>query len=188
MEETRKSRMALVATFLLVAAVPVAGASITFNLTSSLLVANPGETVSFFGIITNTGSATAFLSGDSFTFPLVVDDMPFLVNVPPSLAPGASFAGGIFDAVVPPATPFGTYTGVFNVLGGDAPSDSAVLASSDFGVTVVPEPATWSGALGGILAAALMRYRRRRREAIAQRPDLELRSVPFGWRPSQDNE
>lgn len=156
------SRMACIAAGLLVLAVaPVGGATVTFDFASSLQYAQPRQTIAFAGTLTNAGMTAVFINGDSFTFPLPVDDTPFLLGAPVLLLPGQSYIGPVLTVTVPPATPLGLYVGVFNVLGGDTPGQFNALASRDFGVQVVPEPSTWSGILSGVLAVALIRLRTR---------------------------
>ena len=144
---------------LVVALVPVRGANITLDFLSSLLPAVPGQTVTFSATLMNAGATEAFLNGDSFTFPLPVDDTPFFLNTPPSLAPGQSFTGPVLNVNVPSGTPLGLYVGVFNVLGGDTAQQFTVLASRDFGVQVVPEPSAFSAMTGALLVAVLFRRR-----------------------------
>lgn len=143
------------------AAVVGSGATVSFNFTSSLLFARPGQTVTFSGTLTNTGPATAFLNGDAFTFPLPVDDIPFFLGVPPSLAPGGSVTAPVLTAIVPAGTALGLYVGSFSVIGGDTPASQNVLATREFGVQVIPEPATCSLAIGGLVGAVLLRRQRR---------------------------
>lgn len=127
---------------LLAPALPAGAATVSFAFDSSLLYANPGETVGFSGTITNTGAATAFLNADSVNFPIgSIDDSAFFA-LPASLAPLASASGLLFNVTIPSEAALGTYAGTFTLLGGDTPGDLNVLASATFGVTVVPEPSS----------------------------------------------
>src|SRR3954454_17700611 len=98
-------------------------ASLTFDFTSSLLAAAPGQTVLFSGTIMNTGPGAVFINGDAFTFPFAVDDTPFLLAAPVSLAPAGLFTGPFFRVAVPTTAGLGLYLGSFSILGGDAPSN-----------------------------------------------------------------
>src|SRR3954467_855722 len=79
---------------------------ITFTLTSSLLTATPGSTVTFTGTLTETGGTGTFLNGDvtNVTTPLTVDDTPFFVNFPLSLTSFQSFTAPMFLVTVPSVT------------------------------------------------------------------------------------
>jgi hypothetical protein len=137
------------------------GAIIDFSFTSSLLYAQPGQTISFSGMLTNTGVTEVFLNGDSFTFPLPVNDI-FLFVAPPSLLPSQSFNGPILEVIVPGAAAQGLYAGVFNILGGDSPTAFNTLASAPFAVQVVPEPSAWTGVAGALAGGMFVRFRKRR--------------------------
>src|SRR4051794_36216558 len=127
---------------LLIAASFANAATLTFDFVSSLLTVRPGETASFSGTVTNTGAGAAFLNGDSFTFPLPVDDTPFLLGAPVSLAPGGSFSALFVRVPVSASTLLGLYAGSFSIVGGDTANDRGVLATREFGVQVVPEPSS----------------------------------------------
>jgi hypothetical protein len=132
-------------------------ATVNFNLTSALLSAQRGQTVTFSGTISNVGPAAAFLNGDAFTFSLPVDDTLFFLNVPQSLAPGASVTAPLFTVSVPAAAALGLYVGTFSVLGGDTVASQSVLATRDFGVQVVPEPGVGILWVGGLISILLYR-------------------------------
>ena len=143
--------------------------SITFDQPNQDVVA--GQTVEFFGTITNTGSDTLFLNSDDLS-PLpssfsVTDQ--FFSTVPVSLAPGTS-AGDIelFDVTVndPLLDPLGTYTGVYTLVGGTDGNAQDNLATAGFSVSPVPEPSTITLVLGGISAAWLPISRRLRKASV----------------------
>jgi hypothetical protein len=163
-----KLRIVSTMTALLLLAAPLHAASLTFDFTSSLFTAFPGQTVAFSGTVTNTGATTVFLNGDSFSFALPLDDNPFLLNFPLSLAPSASFTGTVFQVTIPLLTSAGLYSGVFNILGGDSAAASEVLASKNFGVQVqsaaVPEPTPWALTLAGLLVVL---WRRKSRSPLS---------------------
>jgi hypothetical protein len=138
---------------------------------------SPGQTLQFFGTITNTGSDPdpVYLNSDSFNFALsglsyTLTDQ-FFNTVPVSLAGGAS-SGDIelFDITLadPVNDPFGSYTGTYGLLGGmDGGNGTAQdnLAQADFSVDVkaaAPEPAPF--ALVGTLLALMGWLHRRARE------------------------
>jgi hypothetical protein len=135
-------RFLLTGVLLSAAASQISAATIFFSFDSSVLMSS-GGTVTFFGTLTNTGSARAYLTGDSWTFPLPVDDTAFFTTVPSELAAGESTSGALFDVMVPEGTALGLYTGTFEILGGDSPGAQMVLASESFGVQVVPEPSSF---------------------------------------------
>ncbi|AMY07223.1 hypothetical protein LuPra_00390 [Luteitalea pratensis] len=97
---------------------------------------------------------------------LTVDDSPFLLNVPPTLAAGASVGPVLMLRVnISPAALPGTYGGTLAVLGGSSPGALGALDDETFEVivrqtsTAVPEPATWLLAANG---SAVIGIRRRR--------------------------
>ena len=125
----------------------------------------PGQTLEFFGTITNNGSDTVFLNSDdvNLTSPsLTVNDL-FFSNVPVSLDPGQS-SGDIelFDVMLSnplldtPATHLGIYT-LFGGRDGDAQDN---LASATFSVNTTPEPAGIFLLLG-VFAILILISRRR---------------------------
>jgi hypothetical protein len=65
---------------------------------------------------------------------------------------------------VPVATPVGLYSGTIEILGGDTASAFEVLASRDFAVQVVPEPASVLMVAAAFLGIGLRAIRTRRRE------------------------
>src|SRR4051812_17956751 len=92
--------------------------TLNLSLLSSLQTTTPGTTISFtataFALPANV--STLFLNGDSATvdFPLTIDDTPFLVGFPLSLAPGGSFTGTLFTVTLPSDTLTGSlFTGSF---------------------------------------------------------------------------
>jgi hypothetical protein len=120
-------------------------------------------------MVANTGAVTAFLNGDSFVFPYAIDDAPFFLTVPPTLAPGASVSGPLFAALIPAGAPLGLYVGSFSILGGDNPGAMNVLAMETFAVQVVPEPGTLAMFGAGLLLAACRRLRTASRWSRADR-------------------
>jgi hypothetical protein len=128
----------------------------------------PGETLTFFGTITNTSSDTTlsdaiYFNSDSLNFTLspasaTIDDL-FFSDVPIDLVGGAS-SGDIelFDIILadPVSDPIGTYEGTYGLIGGmDQGEDSASedLAQADFSVELTPEPSTFWLLLGGLVVS-----------------------------------
>src|SRR5215467_15288873 len=107
---------------------------ITFTLSSSLLNANPGQTVTFSATISNPGATNVFLNADNANVagPLTVDDTKFFLNTPAFLAPGQSVTAQIFDVKVPSNTALGLYSGRFTILGGSSASDLINIGSANF--------------------------------------------------------
>ena len=106
-----------------------------------------GQTLQFFGTITNNTGATIFLNSDDFTLAglsFSITDQ-FFSTVPVSLAPGAS-SGDIelFDVTLsdPLLDAFGTYAGDYTLVGGIDGDAQDVLGSTAFSVTSTPEPST----------------------------------------------
>ena len=117
----------------------------------------------------------------NFTSAPIADPQDFLTNNPlffassgpaflPSVADsGTPFIGNIFEVdVLPvsisdPVTPFGVYQGTATLLGGTDPSQSNPLASANFEIDVVPEPATFGFAA---LAVAMLAWRLRARHRL----------------------
>jgi hypothetical protein len=95
---------------------------------------------------------------------LFLDDLPFFLNFPPSLLPGASASGEIFQVAIgaqgaPPAAP-GGYPGFFSILGGTDDQAFDGLATRDFEVRVIPEPASAALLLPGLAGVAVGRRRK----------------------------
>lgn len=141
----------------------------------------PGDTLNFYGVITDTELLPAtisdvpdefatYLNGDSLPFTLsdaVVTDN-FYANVPWYLEPGESSGDiDLFDITLadPETLNFGVYQGTYTVQGGmDGGDDSAQLnlAQADFSVDVEadsPEPGTLM-LLGASLASIGLLRRR----------------------------
>ena len=152
--------------------------TITITLDSPTLSGSPGDTLQFFGTLTNTTADTVFLNDVNFNLASIplgsIDSSPFFTNAPLSLDAAGSLDGGftsgdieLFDIPIPdPFTP-GNYSGTFQVLGGADGGSQDIVGTADFTVQVlgpvsgVPEP----GSLG-LMAAAFVGicvvHRRRR--------------------------
>jgi hypothetical protein len=121
---------------------------LTINLSSSLLTALDGETVTFSGSITNTSGTEVFINGDSSSIssPLIVDDTKFFLNSPLSIGPSVTTPTfEMFDVKSPLGAPSALYSGAFDILGGTSRSSFDVVGTATFAVNVVqsvPEPAT----------------------------------------------
>ena len=131
--------------FLLFAlAVSAATAGTIFSLDAPTRSALPGETISFGGLILNSDFQDVFLNGTSFlvpSFEMLLDDTPFFVNTPLSLAPGASFHGELFTLLIGNTILPGEYTASFSIVGGPDASSFEALGTATFDVTVAaPEP------------------------------------------------
>jgi hypothetical protein len=120
-------------------------------------------TLSFVATITNLGSETVYLNGDTLTAssPLVSDDTPFWSNFVEPLGSGDSATTELFTITIPGGTSFGLCTGSFVLLGGADDLSQFQLGSADYNVNVAanvnvtPEPCAFlfmgAGLLGFIV-------------------------------------
>ncbi|MFZ0087404.1 MAG: PEP-CTERM sorting domain-containing protein [Candidatus Acidiferrales bacterium] len=143
--------------------------SLTVTLTEASQTVVQGTTVVTFDatILNPSVTDTIFLNSDgsSASFPLTLDDTPFLLNAPLSLDPGASSGPfGLFDIDLPLDVAPGSYSGTFQIIGGVSATDfSDVLANVDFtvdvksAVTGVPEPGTILLLASGLAALGFFR-------------------------------
>jgi hypothetical protein len=108
---------------------------------------SPGDTLQFFGTLTNPGADTIFLNGDTLNlsgFPQSsITDL--FANTPLSLSPGTT-SGDIelFDIMIPNAFPSSSNDGNYTLLGG-AQFEQNIVGTADFtvnvqGISTVPEP------------------------------------------------
>jgi hypothetical protein len=160
-------------------AVLTAGAAqasvITISFDNPNQIGVPGQTLNFFGVISNTDSNISdpdvFLNADTLNFTLadgIVTDN-FFANVPVSLASGASSGDiDLFDITlpIPESQPLGVYSGNYTLFGGaDGGANTAQdnLAEADFSVDAAPEPGSIAlGAFGLLACAAGLRRRQAR--------------------------
>lgn len=160
------------------AAPQAARAQLNLTLTPSDLNPVAGETIVFYGVLTNPTSATVFLTGDAFglTTPpagFTEDDTAFVFNAPSSLAPSASYGDGstieFFRVTIAPGTAAGAaLTDRFDVLGGNSSTSQNLVGSAPFSVrvsqatTTAPEPSSLAiFALGMVSTGGVIRRRRR---------------------------
>ena len=135
--------------------------SFSFTIDLATQHAAPGDTLAFSGTVSNTGTSPIYLNGDTITAVdgLVVDDSLFLINFPAFLNPGETTLNEeLFSLLVMPGTPFGSYTGTFEILGGSDGDAHDVLSAQDFTVnvtdTAVPEPSSLLLLASGMAALA----------------------------------
>jgi hypothetical protein len=152
-------------------------ATSTFTLTFApdTLSGNPGDTLQFFGSLTNNTSSTVFINNDSFTFAIMgaADDSPFLTFAPLSLGPNATSGSFEFiDVTIPLAQATGTYDGTFTVIGGADDTAQNNLGTGAFHVLVnaaaVPEPGPMLLVGIGIAVLWLSSIRSRRRALLRE--------------------
>jgi len=177
---------ALLVLLLAAVAAPRVQAELIFALDPTVETLVPGTfpfSVGFSGTLTDTEpgdvcDSSGFTAGClnlndiSFTFDqnqavslLSADSNPFFNNIAGFLSgQDSSFntvSGTVFGIIVDPATPFGTYTGTVSIIGeegvaGDS-SSNTVLATENWTLKVVPEPAPFGLALLGLASIALVR-------------------------------
>ncbi len=79
---------ALLISFLGLTALCSATPLFTVTFTPNTISGNPGDVIPFSGTLLNNTSSTLFINSYSFTFAIAgaLDDSPFLINAPTSLA------------------------------------------------------------------------------------------------------
>jgi predicted secreted protein len=139
------------------------------QLTVSNVTGAPGQDVTVFGTISNTGTALVFLNGEGFSLGsaslLNGDVTNFFANAPASLAGGTnSGLIALFSFDIAPGTAPGVYDENFlQLLGGAGKFDQNDIADAEFSVTVksnmVPEPGTIGMIALGLVGLLLLRRR-----------------------------
>ncbi len=168
-----KKKVLSIATFMLavLVLVPLASAdTITLNLTSPTQTGVVGNTISFGGTVTalSDGLGEIYLASADVNFAspsLSGDPTPFLLNFPLTMTGGDSVTGELFTVLLPGGLLPGTYTGVFDIVGGSTFDATDIIASANFtidvpGASPVPEPETYvlmATGLGALLLAGFMR-------------------------------
>jgi hypothetical protein len=136
-----------------------ARAQLLFTLDNPSQAGFPGQTLTFTGTLTNTGTSTVFLFGDTFSLAgvgLTLDDEPFLANAPLSLGSGDIYAGQFFTVEVGIGALPQIAAGAFTILGGPSDTSQNELATQNFQVNVsAPEPASLALFLPGVTAILL---------------------------------
>ena len=133
--------------------------NVTFSPASQ--TGNPGQTLTFSGVLQNNFDAEVFINSNSYTFqigdPGVFDDALFLSNTPLSLLGlESSNSFDFFTVTIPALQAPGLYTGVFTVVGGADDLAADVIGTGSFQVevaapaTAVPEPASIVLLCGGL--------------------------------------
>ena len=145
-------KAALILCLLTIAPIGVRADSNQTQLTVSNVTGTPGQDVTVFGTITNTGTALVYLNGEGFSLGtssfLNGDVTDFFNNAPSSLAGGAnSGLIALFSFDIAPGTAPGVYDENFlQLLGGTGKFDQNDIADAEFSVTVasatIPEPGT----------------------------------------------
>jgi hypothetical protein len=149
--------------------------TISFDQPNQTVVA--GETIEFFGSITNDTASTIYLNSDDLNLEglsFTTTDQ-FLSNVPISLSPGGQPGDSssdieLFDVTAsdPLLDAVGVYSGTYTLFGGADGNAQDNLGSTAFSVTTeapVPEPPSIYLLLGGILVTLIPISRSVRPEA-----------------------
>src|SRR5262245_781947 len=95
-------------------------ADLIFTLDTPLPRAKPVASLTVPGSSINHNGPPLFLAGAPFTLEgigLTLDDTPFLLNAPPSLASGDSFTGTLFTVAIDPSAFPQRAEGAFHILG-----------------------------------------------------------------------
>jgi hypothetical protein len=175
MNAIQKKLLTVVASALLFVLLPsiarADGSGVTLTLTN---VTSPaGTTVTVDGTITNDGSSTVDLNGESFSFGSSVlsggDTLDFFIFAPFFLSGGESSGPiALFSFNINPGTAAGSYGGnTINILGGPDFLSGNTLASAEFSATVpgskpVPEPGSLALLGIGVTLLWMLQYRVRR--------------------------
>jgi hypothetical protein len=154
--------------------------SITISFDQSNQTVSAGDTVEFFGTITNDTTNTIYLNSDDLNLAglsFTTTDQ-FFSNVPISLAPSgqAGDSSGdieLFDVTAnnPLLDAAEGYSGTYTLLGGTDGNAQDNLGSQDFSVTSlapVPEPPTIYLLLAGVLVTIVPIWRRVHQQASSQ--------------------
>lgn len=157
--------------------------TLNLSLTTPNQTGSPGDTLVFFGTISNPTATTFFLNGDNLSTnpgpPLFNGNgSAFLLDSPPSLGAGGSTGNlDLFSVMIGASAAPGTYIlNSFEVLGGSTSSAQDLLATQQFSITVstapTPEPGTLTllatGASGWMVRAVRRRRSRRFSVLISQ--------------------
>lgn len=172
--------------FILVCTAGRANADLLFTLTPSTQSVQPGGTVTFSGILQNTGSTDVYINGDinpGITPLFSVDDTKFIFNAPASLAPGDFWSGDLFDVRVAVNASPGNLIGEFTVLGGNDGGALDSIGTQSFTVSLpfasVPEPRGTALLGSTVLCAAFLLNRRRRQLSQSRLTVAYLCSATF---------
>jgi hypothetical protein len=124
-----------------------------------------GQTLTFTASVTNTDPTdTVYLNGASTTLTgpgsLTTNLTDFYIYSPFFLLPSTSSGDfDLFTVYIPYGTPYGLYTGDFEILGG-GPSDNTDVGTANFDVEVTPEPSSFLLLGSGLLALAVLAKRK----------------------------
>ncbi len=141
--------------------------TISLSLTNPVQSGALGSPLTFTATVTapNSNGAAVFLNSDSFSVdsPLTLDDSGFF-GFPLSLNPGDTFTGNLFTIAIPSVAATGTYSGVFDILGGADGGASDDLGEATFQVNAqspVPEPGNVLLVATGLAGLAFAGFRKR---------------------------
>jgi hypothetical protein len=144
-----------------------AQAQLLFTLDNPVQAGLPGQTLTFSGTLTNSGTSEIFLNGDNFSLGgtgLTLDDTPFVDGAPFSLAANESFSGSLFTVAIDSSAPFPqSGAGTFSIVGGVDDTAQDILASAPFQIGVTaPEPGALGLSMAGVAVLGILTARRRK--------------------------
>jgi hypothetical protein len=163
-----KSRLMVALATVMISVASAHAGTLTITFDTPDQIGNVGDTLQYFGTITNNSASTIFLNSDSLN--LAGDPSDFSItddfgNTPFSIDAGQTSTDiELFDVTI--NNPFtdgsGTFAGTYVIFGGadGGAQDVLVDPAASFSTTVTPEPGTYMLLLTGISGIALIRRRK----------------------------
>jgi hypothetical protein len=149
-------------------AIPAHASTITISLVDPNQIAAVGQTIEYYGVLTNNTGSTVNLDGDDLILnaPGITLTDDFNNNVPFSLAPDGQTGSSsgvieLFDVTLSSGFS-GTNLGTYDIVG-DTGGNASVVGNTTFSVAQTPEPASIFLLLTGLPVALLPLRKRLRR-------------------------